>query len=352
MAGMAVGQGLVDELLTEDEFDARMAALGEADDQLGFRQVDLVSYIGHLDRRASADARPQVAVIVAQGDVLDGTQPAGSIGGSSTAMLLREAREDDSVRAVVLRLDTPGGSPFAAEQVRRELELIRQGGKPVLVSMGNVAASAGYWMAMGGDLIYADPSTITGSIGVFGLLMSFPDTLGKLGVRVDGVATTRLAGGFDPRLPMNPEVGAIFQTVVDKGYRDFISRAATARGLSEEQLDISARGRVWSGAQAVERGLVDRLGGLQEATAEAATQAGLAVGAYRLRYIETRPSTFEQFLLELGGNARMRALMGPFGSSALALDRRTQRELKPILRWLEPQDGPSFRTVSHCFCEL
>jgi protease IV len=306
-----------------------------------------------LDRRGSAlDPRPQVAVVVAQGDVLDGEQPAGSIGGASTAALLREAREDDDVAAVVLRLDTPGGSPFAAEQVRRELELIRDAGKPVLVSMGNVAASAGYWMAIGGDLIYADPSTITGSIGVFGLLLSFPESLARIGVRVDGVATTRLAGGFDPRLPLNPEVGAILQSVVDKGYRDFVGHAAAARGVSEAQIDASARGRVWSGAQAAERGLVDRLGGLQDAIVEAAAQAGLDRGGYRLRYVETTPSTFEQFLLDLGADARLRALAAPLGLHGLLLDRRSRSELQPLLRWLEPRGGPNFRTISHCFCRL
>jgi protease IV len=357
LASLAMEQGLVDGLLSEDEFEALVAERGEADDLLGFRQVELHDYIGHLDRELSlADLRPQVAVVVAQGDVLDGDQPAGSIGGRSTAALLREAREDAAVSAVVLRIDTPGGSPFAAEQVRRELDLIRAEGKPVLVSMGNVAASAGYWMAMGGDTIFADPSTITGSIGVFGMLLSFPDTLGKLGVHVDGVATTRLAGGFDPRMPLNPEVGAIFQSVVDKSYGDFIARAANARGVSEEAIDAQARGRVWSGAQAIDRALIDQLGGLQDAIAHAAADAGLDEDGYQVRYVEAAPGTFEQFLLELGANAALRAVTARIDPAAfglgIALDARSRAELKPLLRWLQPRNGPSFRTVSHCFCAL
>jgi protease IV len=352
LAGLAVEQGLVDGLLGEDEFEQLVAERGEADDLLGFRQVDMHDYLAHLDREHGPDARPQVAVVVAQGDVLDGEQPAGTIGGRSTAQLLREAREDDDVAAVVLRVDTPGGSPFAAEQIRRELQLLREHGKPVLVSMGNVAASAGYWMAMGGDAIFADPSTITGSIGVFGLLLSFPDTLGSIGVRVDGVATTRLAGGFDPRLPLNPEVGSIFQSVVDKGYRDFIARAAEARGLSEEQVDAEARGRVWSGAQAIERGLVDRLGGLGDTVAQAASDAGLDADGYRISYVETQPGPFERFLLDLGARSMLRGFAMPLPWPGVGLDARSRAELQPFLRWLEPRRGPAFRTVSHCFCAL
>lgn len=349
MAALAVDQGLIDELLSEDAFEQRMAERGAADDELGFRQVDLDTYLAQLGGVAEALAQ-QVAVVVAEGEILDGEQPAGTIGGRSTAALLREAREDDQVAAVVIRIDSPGGSPFASEQIRRELELIREAGKPVIASMGNVAASGGYWIAMGGDAIYADPSTITGSIGVFGMLFSVPETLGKIGVRVGGVATTRIAGGFDPRLPLKPEVGAVMQSVVDANYREFVSRAAAARGTSEEQLEAVARGRVWSGAQAAERGLVDTMGGLQDAVAAAAERAELG-DDYAVRYIETAPSTFEQFLLDFGQTRVMRALAVRLDGGML-LDGRSRAELEPLLKLLDPKTGPSFRTVLHCFCRL
>lgn len=350
MAALAVEQGLIDELLSEDAFERRMAERGVADDEVGFRQVDLDAYLAQLGSAADA-LSPQVAVVVAEGEILEGEQPAGTIGGRSTAALLREAREDEQVAAVVLRIDSPGGSPFASEQIRRELELIREAGKPVIASMGNVAASGGYWIAMGGDAIYADPSTITGSIGVFGMLFSVPETLGKIGVRVGGVATTRLAGGFDPRLPLKPEVGAVMQSVVDANYREFVARAAAARGTSEEQLEAVARGRVWSGAQAAERGLVDTMGGLRDAIAAAAERAELG-DDYAVRYVETAPSTFEQFLLDLGHTRMLQALAGRLGDGLPLLDARSRAELDPLLKLLEPNAGPSFRTVLHCFCRL
>ena len=144
-------------------------------------------------------------------------------------MLLRQAREDEDVKAVVLRVDSPGGGVFPSEQIRREVALTTAAGKPVVVSMGNVAASGGYWISMNADRIYAEPSTITGSIGIFGLFMNFPDTLAKIGVHVDGVGTTRIAGAFDLTRPLNPEVGEAIQAVIDQGYRQFIGKVAQAR---------------------------------------------------------------------------------------------------------------------------
>src|SRR5690606_5616394 len=184
-----------------------------------------------------------------QGDIIDGDQPPGTVGGVSTAQLVREAREDEDVHALVLRVDSPGGGVFPSEQIRREVELTRAAGKPVVVSMGDVAASGGYWISMNADTIYADPSTITGSIGIYVLLTTFPDTLAKIGVRVDGVGTTRFAGAFDPARPLDPIVGEVIQSVIERGYGQFIGKVAQARDRTPDAIDQVARGRVWSGAQ-------------------------------------------------------------------------------------------------------
>src|SRR3546814_17538680 len=160
--------------------------------------------------------------------------PAGSIGGESTAALLREARDDEGVKAVVLRVDSPGGEVFASEQIRREVVALKEAGKPVVVSMGDLAASGGYWISMNADRIYADPSTITGSIGIFGMIPTIPRTLEKIGVHTDGVGTTRFAGAFDITRPLAPDAGQVIQSVIAKGYRDFTGRVATAPARTAE----------------------------------------------------------------------------------------------------------------------
>ena len=235
-------------------------------------------------------------MVVAEGEISGGEQPPGTVGGVSTAALLREARDDDKVKALVLRVDSPGGEVFASEQIRREIEGLKAAGKPVVVSMGDLAASGGYWISMNADRIYADPSTITGSIGIFGLIPTIPRTLDKIGVHTDGVGTTRIAGAFDITRPLAPEVGQVIQSVIDKGYRDFTGKVAQARKQPLAQIDAVARGRVWSGAQAKERGLVDELGGLQAAIDDVATRAKLGKpDDYRVRYIEKMATPFERF---------------------------------------------------------
>src|SRR5690606_30924756 len=221
LAKYALSQGLVDGLMTEEEVDGLLAERGveDPDAEHGFRAVSLQGYLKHIDRGiAAVDERPQVAVVVAEGAIAGGEQPPGTVGGESTSALLHQARDDASVKAVVLRVNSPGGEVFASEQIRREVVALQAAGKPVVVSMGDLAASGGYWISMDADRIYADPSTITGSIGIFGLIPTIPRTLEKIGVRTDGVGTTRFAGAFDPTRPLQPEVGTVIQSVIDKGY--------------------------------------------------------------------------------------------------------------------------------------
>lgn len=359
-AALATRWGLIDGVLNEDEAYDLLVERGSADADGELVATDLSSYLSVLDASKNPlDARPQIAVIVAQGDILDGEQPPGSVGGPSTAALIQQAREDEDIKALLLRVDSPGGSAFASEQIRREIALTREAGKPVIASMANVAASGGYWISMNANEIWADPSTITGSIGIYGLLFTAPETLKKIGISVEGSGTTQLAGAFDLRKPLDPMVGRMVQSMIDKGYRDFIGKVAEARNSEPETIDIVARGRVWSGTQAQERGLVDSLGGLQDALAAAAKLAGLADGEYQVTYIEEALSPFEQFIDSATRNpsarravASMAWVASPLGN--LPIDARTRAQLAADLPWLLPPapGARPFRGVVHCFCSL
>jgi protease-4 len=284
---------------------------------------------------------------------MGGQQKPGTVGGESTSALLRAARDDEKVKAVVLRVDSPGGEVFASEQIRREVVALKAAGKPVVVSMGDLAASGGYWISMDADRIYADESTITGSIGIFGMFPSIPRTLEKIGVHTDGVGTTRFAGAFDPTRPLQPEVGQVIQSVIDKGYREFTGKVASARNQTVEAIDAVARGRVWSGAQARERGLVDEFGGLRTAVADAARRAELGdADTWRLRYIEKPMSPFESFVSGFANSRAGQALLGRsdfvHGLLAKALP-QAEQELRFIEQTLS-RGGNPVKAVVHCFC--
>jgi len=248
-----------------------------------------------------SESKSKVAVIVAKGTILNGTQKPGTIGGDSTAELLRKARTNDKVKAVVLRVDSPGGSAFASEIIRQEVELLKAAGKPVVASMGTYAASGGYWISAPADKIYAAPSTITGSIGIFGMMMTFEDSLSKLGIHTDGVGTTDIAG-FGPTQPLTEGMSQLFQLSINKGYQDFISLVATNRNMTLAQVDTVAQGRVWSGKKAKDLGLVDELGNLTDAIVAAAKLAKL--DKYDTLLIEKEPSSRNKFIKKLIGQAQ------------------------------------------------
>lgn len=303
LAQLALNQHLVDGLATRAELITMMRKEGVPADSKGhsFRQVDLGRYAASVSRNSDLFA-PGVAIVVGEGEISGGKQPPGSIGGESTAALIRNAREDRKTRALVLRVNSPGGEVYAAEQIRREIELTRAAGIPVVVSMGDVAASGGYWISMNANRIYAEPNTITGSIGIFGMYYTVPNTLAKLGIQSDGVGTGPMAGAFDITRPLDPKVGAVIQAIIDKGYHDFVGNVAKARGKSYEAIDAIAQGRVWTGQQALERGLIDQLGGLDQAVADAATLAKLGK-VYPVRYQEAPLGGFERFLIGLNQSA-------------------------------------------------
>lgn len=312
LAELAQEEKLVDGIATEQQFVQMLRKEGvpAGKKDQGFRQVDLSAYLAdrglsNIDLLQTGNG---VAVVVAEGEITGGKQSQGTIGGDSTAALIRTVRNDRRTRALVLRVNSPGGEVYAAEQIRREVERTREAGIPVVVSMGDVAASGGYWISMNANRIYAEPNTITGSIGIFGMFFTVPDTLAKIGVKSDGVGTSPLAGAFDITRPLDPNVGVLIQSIIDKGYRDFVGNVAKARGKDFAAIDAVAQGRVWTGQQALDRGLVDRMGSLDDAIRDAAEQAGLGKD-YSVRYAEKPMGAFERFLTSIGDSPEARVAM-------------------------------------------
>lgn len=290
-ARVALERKLVDGLMSRQEFRAYMTELvGEGGDDSveDFSGIDYRSYL-----LATRRARPpeivhkdHVGVIVAAGQIVDGDAPPGEVGGDTLAGLIRQAALDDSVKAVVLRVDSPGGSMFASEVVLDEIEDLKAGGKPLVVSMGSLAASGGYYISMLADEIWASDTTITGSIGVGAVIPTADRTLDALGVHVDGIGTTALSGQMRLDRPLGADARRIIEQSVQEAYRIFVGKVAESRGMEYPQADEIARGRVWIGADAHEIGLVDTLGDLPDAIDAAARRAGLEPDAYGVRYVE------------------------------------------------------------------
>ncbi|MCB1890462.1 MAG: signal peptide peptidase SppA [Rhodocyclaceae bacterium] len=341
-ARLAKDAGLVDGLLTADQWQALLIErFGRLDDEPRPRQTALGVYLA--DRHGALElASDKIAVVAVQGAIVDGEQPPGLAGGETVAKLLRQAREDDSVKALVLRVDSPGGSVFASERIRREVDLVRQAGKPVIASMSSVAASGGYWVSMGADEVWASPSTVTGSIGIFGM---FPDVSGPMreaGLAVDGVGTSPLAGGLDPRRPLSPELSSALQSTIEHGYRRFVGLVAGARSLDVTAVERVAQGQVWTGAQALEHGLVDHLGGLREGIEAAAARASLT--DYQVTWIEPGLNARDRILARL-----IRASgVAPDGVAGTPLQGWLGQALEGVgqlARWNDPGNA-----YAHCLC--
>ena len=297
-AKAALDYGLVDKAMTRVEMTQHLIDLvGENEETHSYNRIAASEYLktSNIDRFGQKTKGDKVAVVVARGTILDGSQPAGTIGGDSTAALIRKARNDESVKAIVLRIDSGGGSAFASEIIRRELEKARADGKPVIASMGSVAASGGLWIATSSDKVIAHPTTITGSIGIFGMVPTYQRPLAEhLGIRVDGISTAPLAGvRLDRELP--EEVGQTIQSMIEHGYKEFLQRVSESRGMSVEEVDKVAQGRVWSGEDALGHGLVDSLGDLDDAI-KAAAELSKLNDDYVVTYIE-KEQGFEEKLM-------------------------------------------------------
>ncbi len=350
---VALRLGLVDHVGDRDEIRARMIELvGEDEDSPSYHRVGFGSYLETADADPNAGKGDDtVAVVVASGVILGGNQPAGTIGGESTAALIRDARHDDDVKAIVLRVDSPGGSAFASELIRREFVLARDAGKKVVVSMGDVAATGGYWISSASDEIWANPNTITGSIGIFGTLPTFQKPLAKhLGTRVDGVGTTWISGAARVDRALDPRIAGAMQRMVEQGYEDFLERVGEARGKTRDEVDKIARGRVWSGADAKDLGLVDHLGGLEDAIASAATLAEIG-DDYRVDYLQRELDLKDQLLVEFMTwtadwyQPAARAATRPRLQELIADYFREQAEM--LLQLGDPQG-----IYAHCLCEV
>ncbi|WP_394205316.1 signal peptide peptidase SppA [Shewanella waksmanii] len=293
-ADMAVNLGLVDKLASAEEFRLSMVELvGEQAKGDSYKHIGFADYQSLVASHPTLNLQDTVGIVVAKGNILNGNQPAGQIGGESTAQLLRDARFDDQVKAVVMRVDSPGGSAFASEQIRQEVIALKAAGKPVVVSMGSYAASGGYWISASADYILATPTTLTGSIGIFGMVTTFEDSLAHLGIHTDGVATSEWSS-FSSTKGLNEELKAVIQRHIERGYYDFISLVANERGMSLDEVDAIAQGRVWSGVKAKQLGLVDELGDLDNAVAKAAELAEL--DKFDTKVIEQELSAQEQLI--------------------------------------------------------
>ena len=269
-----VATGLVDRLGDRVTFGRRVAQIvgGDASKPAGwYNRI-------RLNRFVDADPLPSrgdIGVLTVAGTILDGEQDPGTAGGETISRLLYRGLSEQRLKALVVRIDSPGGSTFASEQIRGAVLEAKRRGLPVVISMGGMAASGGYWVATAGDAIFAEPGTLTGSIGIFGIIPTFENTLAKIGLSTDGVRTTPLSGQPDVFAGTNPAVDAIIQASIEHGYRDFIGKVAQARRMTPARVDEIAQGRVWLGGTARQLGLVDRFGGLDEAVAEAARRANL-----------------------------------------------------------------------------
>jgi protease-4 len=299
-AVMALNFGLVDELKTRDEVRAELIELlGEDKDGITFKQIAFEKYLNHIRPALTKRAwnQDKIGIIVASGVIMDGAQPAGRVGGDTMADLLVRARTDDQVKALVVRIDSGGGSATASEVIRREIELTSKAGKPVFVSMGSIAASGGYWMAAPADQIWATPTTITGSIGIWGAFPTFEKSLKSLGITSDGVGTTELSDAFDPSRPLNDLVAQSMRQIIDQGYRRFIQRVAEGRKMEPEAVEKIAQGRVWAGTTAKELGLVDEIGSLKDTISAVAKSVDLK--DYEINYITQPLTTREQLIRRL-----------------------------------------------------
>ncbi|MCG9756553.1 signal peptide peptidase SppA [Shewanella insulae] len=298
---MAINLGWVDKLASAEQFRLDMVErLGEAREGHSFKQISFYDYQSVIQQFPPVLMHDAIGIVVAKGNILNGHQAAGQIGGESTSALLRKARFDDKVKAVVLRVDSPGGSAFASEQIRQEVLALKAANKPVVVSMGTYAASGGYWISASADYIFATPTTLTGSIGIFGLVTTFEDSLAELGIHTDGVSTSGWTA-FSTTQGISDELKEIIQRHIERGYQDFISLVSEERGMKLEEVDKIAQGRVWSGKRALELGLVDELGDLQQAVTKAAELAKLE--KFDTKLIEQELSPQEQFIQEMFAQA-------------------------------------------------
>jgi protease-4 len=349
-AQFALQTGLVDRLMTAPQIRQELAIRGAVDLQGdGYRAVDMLDYLTLTPGPAPFSTAKRIAVVIAEGEIVPGQYISGAIGSLSTAEQLRRVARDDKVAAVVVRINSPGGDANASEALRLEIQQVRDTGKKVVISMGDVAASGGYWMAMSADEVWASPATITGSIGVFGMIPTFEQTLEKVGVHTDGFGTTELAGKLRLDRSLDPAIARLFQASTERVYRQFLELVASARGFdSLAAVDEVAQGRVWSGQQAMVLGLVDKTGTFQDAIEASARIAGLGED-YQLDWIEPEQSALDEFFAGFASNAIVKLNLRV--SQPISLPVSWVQGLLDDLNFIASRNG-KFTIAAYCMCEL
>jgi protease-4 len=369
-AKVALDAKLVTALKTPLQIEERVIALSSKDEEKEtYRSVGLKDYLRVVRAEDKISKHPdtRVAVVVGSGEIVDGGGSGGVISGDATAELIRKARLDKDIKALVLRIDSPGGSVTASEQIYRELLAFKSTKRPVVISMGDLAASGGYYISAPADEIWASPATITGSIGIFGLFPTAPRTFEKLGIGVDGVGTTPLSGDLRIDRPVGPAASMLLQSTIEHGYEEFLGKVVAGRKKTRDEVDAIAQGRVWSGRDALRLGLVDKLGSFDEAVASAAKRAGLTEGKYQRDYLEPEKSFAQQLLSNLQVEAAVLMLrafdvdsMGGFALGGVAgFDAPTRAALTAARRDFGPIERSVLRfnrhalgnqLYAHCFC--
>ena len=349
---VALDAGLVTGVKSKQEVEKRVSELvGTDESNASFKSVSEQDYVrvARAQMKLRANGKQRVGIIVASGEILDGDQPTGTIGGDSTARLIRQARLDKDIHAVVLRVDSPGGSVLASEEIYREIRALRAAGKPVVVSMSTYAASGGYYISSPADEIWANPATLTGSIGIFAIIPTVDKTLGKVGVTVDGVGTTPLSGELRIDRPLGEEARSLLQSQISRGYEEFLGRVSTGRNMTRDQVDAIAQGHVWAGVDGKRLGLVDKLGSFDDAVKSAARRAKLT--DYDIEFIEPELTLAQELLL----SAKMRTagllakVFGPaHDTGALSqLANPLRREAERLSRF-----SVRNRLYAYCFCSV
>ncbi|HCM0404827.1 TPA: signal peptide peptidase SppA [Vibrio parahaemolyticus] len=342
LAQLAVKMGLVDELATRQDIRTLFAKEFGSDGKDSYNAISYYDYLATI-RPDYTLANHDIAVVVASGAIMDGQQPRGTVGGDTVASLLRQARNDEKVKAVVLRVDSPGGSAFASEVIRNEVEALKKTGKPVVVSMSSLAASGGYWISMSADKIVAQPTTLTGSIGIFSVITTFEKGFSKLGINTDGVGTSPFSGdGITTGLSKG--ASQAFQLGIEHGYKRFISLVGSNRDMTVEEVDKVAQGRVWTGQDALSFGLVDQMGDFDDAVELAAKLAN--VTDYGIYWVEEPLSPTELFLQEFVNQVKV-----SLGVDATSL---LPKSLQPVAQQFE-QDASLLQSFNdpkgqYAFC--
>lgn len=353
-AAVAVENGFVDKLMTRAEYrDYMINLVGFNDEEDSYQAIGYKNYL--KARRPLVDmpsSKDKIAVIIAKGEIVDGSRKEGTIGGDSTAKLIRKARLDDSVKAIVMRVDSPGGSAFASEVIRSEIVQAQKEGKIVVTSMAGMAASGGYWISATSDEIWAHPTTITGSIGIFGMIPTFEQPLNELGVYRDGVGTTKWSRSFDVMSGLSDDFKELIQTSIEHGYDEFLTLVANGRDMTVEEVDNIAQGRVWSGEDAHRLGLVDKLGDLDDAIESAAKLAN--VSDYEVRFVKRELNPTEQMLREIlqnaeatGDTVKVQALTAQANPLIQAVSSQVREAYKLLTDYNDPNHA-----YLHCMCEI